>query len=141
MIAMSTVLENSNSFNTVLGFGTLTDEKGKAMHKSSGNFIEFNKGADSIGVDVMRWMYLRQNPADNLLFGFSKADEVRRQIYLMLWNIFKFYIEYSKLDKVKVNIDLKKQRLEKGKMNILDEWILTKLYLLTDSVKKKPNKI
>ena len=140
MIAMSTVLENSNSFNTVLGFGTLTDEKGKAMHKSSGNFIEFNKGADSIGVDVMRWMYLRQNPADNLLFGFSKADEVRRQIYLMLWNIFKFYIEYSKLDKVKVNIDLKKQRLEKGKMNILDEWILTKLYLLTDSVKKSLTK-
>lgn len=136
MIAMSTVLKDSNSFNTILGFGTLTDEKGKAMHKSWGNDIEFNKGADSIGVDVMRWLYLRQNPADNLLFGFSKADQVRRQIYLMLWNIFKFYIEYSKLDKVKVNIDIKKQRREKGKMNILDEWILTKLYLLTDFVKK-----
>lgn len=140
MIAMSTVLEDSNSFNTVLGFGTLTDEKGKPMHKSWGNDIEFNKGADNIGVDVMRWMYLRQNPADNLHFGYSKADQVRRQIYLMLWNIYKFYIEYSKLDKVKVNIDFKQQILGKEKMNILDEWILTKFYLLIDFVEKSLKK-
>ena len=68
MIAMSTVLENANPMKTVLGFATMVDEKGEAFHKSKGNSIEFNDGADKIGVDVMRWMFVRQNPADNLLF-------------------------------------------------------------------------
>jgi isoleucyl-tRNA synthetase len=40
-------------------------------------------------------MFARQNPADNLLFGYKRADEVRRQFYLMFWNTYKFFIEYS----------------------------------------------
>ncbi|NCT40041.1 MAG: class I tRNA ligase family protein, partial [Alphaproteobacteria bacterium] len=82
LIAMSTVLENKESFRNVLGFATLYDEKGKPMHKSSGNMIEFMEGADKIGVDVMRWMYARQNPAENMLFGYKIADEVRRRFHL-----------------------------------------------------------
>ena len=34
MIAMSTVLEDTNSFKTVLGYGTLLAEDGRPMHKS-----------------------------------------------------------------------------------------------------------
>ncbi|MDO8497181.1 MAG: class I tRNA ligase family protein, partial [bacterium] len=102
LIAMSTVLEDTNPFKTVLGFGTLVGEDGKPMHKSWGNSVEFNEGADKIGVDVMRWMYSRQNPADNLPFGYKKADEIRRQFYLILWNTYKYFIEYANQDKFKV---------------------------------------
>ena len=69
LIAMSTVLENKEPTKAILGFATLLDEKGQSMHKSSGNKIEFNEGADKIGVDVMRWLYVRQNPSENLLFA------------------------------------------------------------------------
>src|SRR3989344_2582584 len=99
LVAMSTALENEPPFKTVLGFGTLLGEDGRPMHKSWGNAIEFNEGADKIGVDVMRWMYARQSPEDNMLFGYKHADEVRRQFYLMLWNIYKYFIEYANLDK------------------------------------------
>ena len=34
LIAMSTVLEDTNPMKTVLGFGTMLDEKGEAFHKS-----------------------------------------------------------------------------------------------------------
>ncbi len=123
-IAMSTVLEDRNPFKTVLGYGTLLGEDGRAMHKSWGNSIEFNEGADKIGVDVMRWMYVRQNPADNMLFGYKVADEVRRRFHLKLWNIYNFFITYSNLEGWKPGKDFK---LKQTGLGILDKWILTRM--------------
>ena len=121
LIAMSTVLEKTNSFKTVLGFGTLLGEDGRPMHKSWGNAVEFNEGADKIGVDVMRWMYLSTNPSENLFFGYKKADEVRRKFYLILWNVYKYFIDYSLLEQ----IELKKSKSLNSK-NVLDRWILSR---------------
>lgn len=130
MIAMSTVLKNKEPFKTVLGFATLFDEKGKPMHKSSGNMIDFTQGADQIGVDVMRWLYARQNPADNLLFGYGVADEARRRFHLKLWNVYNFFVTYANLD----GWDPKTPKLhnEVGypnlkTQNVLDRWILARL--------------
>jgi isoleucyl-tRNA synthetase len=132
LIAMATVLENTNPFSRVLGFATLLGEDGRPMHKSWGNAIEFNEGADKIGVDVARWMYSRQNPADNMLFGYKKADEVRRQFYLLLWNIYKFFVEYANLDRFSPP---KSTRNKPKPKNILDQWILSRFYQTVNEVK------
>ena len=124
LIAMSTVLKNTNPFKTVLGFASLTDEKGEEMHKSKGNAIEFNEAANKIGVDVMRWMYLSQNPVNNLLFGYHKADEVRRRFYLTLWNCYKFFVDYANL--ANWNCDKTPKDINK-KLTVLDKWILASL--------------
>jgi len=84
MIAMSTVLEKKTCFKSVLGYGLMLGEDGRPMHKSWGNAIEFNEGADKIGVDVMRWMFAKHNPEQNLLFGYRLADETRRKFHLLL---------------------------------------------------------
>ncbi len=120
VLAMSTVLENSEAFKTCLGFATLLDEHGRPMHKSWGNAIEFNEGADKIGVDVMRFMYAKQNYADNLLFGYKIADETRRTFHLKLWNVYNFFVTYANLD----------SWAPSGKFsskNILDKWIISYL--------------
>ena len=75
-------MEDMNPTKTILGYGTQLGEDGRAMHKSWGNAIEFNEAADKIGVDVIRWMSARQNPADNMLFGYKVADEIRRKFHL-----------------------------------------------------------
>jgi isoleucyl-tRNA synthetase len=129
LIAESTVLENEPPFERVLGYGTQLGEDGRPMHKSWGNAIEFNTGADKIGVDVMRWMFSRHNPADNMLFGYKKADEVRRQFYLMLWNIYKFFVEYANLDKW-----FKQSQNDCHPEGVLDRWILSRLTWLIGSV-------
>jgi len=137
MIAMSTVLEGSEPFKTVLGFATLLGEDGRPMHKSWGNAIEFNEGADKIGVDVMRWMYVRQNPTENLLFGYKVADETRRKFHLMLWNVYNFFVTYANLDCWKPNLKFKINNL---KLTVLDKWIIARLNQtigrVTDSLEK-----
>jgi len=35
-----------------------------------------------MGVDVMRWLYCAHKPENNLLFGYQRADEVRRQFLI-----------------------------------------------------------
>ncbi|MFH0863664.1 MAG: isoleucine--tRNA ligase [Candidatus Gottesmanbacteria bacterium] len=134
LIAQSTILENEIAFKTVLGFGTLIGEDGRPMHKSWGNAIEFNEGADKIGVDVMRWMYTTQNPADNLLFGYHKADEVRRRFHLTLWNIYNFFVTYANADA------WKRKQVTRNTKHVLDKWIISRLNGLiktvTDSLDK-----
>ncbi|MEK7112660.1 MAG: class I tRNA ligase family protein, partial [Patescibacteria group bacterium] len=129
LLAMSTVLENSEPFKTVLGFATLLGEDGRPMHKSWGNAVEFNEGADKIGVDVMRWMYVRQNPTDNLLFGYKVADETRRRFHLKLWNIYNFFVTYANLD----DWQPKEGKINDSELTLLDSWILSRL---SETVKK-----
>ncbi|HKB88231.1 MAG TPA: isoleucine--tRNA ligase [Patescibacteria group bacterium] len=124
LIAMSTVLEDINPMKTVLGYGTLSGADGRPMHKSWGNSIEFNEGADIIGADVMRWMYSRANPADNMLFGYKIADEVRRRFHLKLWNVYNFFVTYANLDGFQ---PLKDQKSKIKSQNVLDQWILARL--------------
>ncbi|MGD8744070.1 MAG: isoleucine--tRNA ligase [Candidatus Woesebacteria bacterium] len=125
LIAMSTVLEDIPPTINILGFATLLAEDGEAMHKSAGNMIEFNEGADKIGVDVMRWMYVTQGITDNLLFGYKRADETRRRFHLKLWNVYSFFVTYANLDGWRPKKNQKGKRIRP--LNILDKWILARL--------------
>ncbi|EKE06122.1 MAG: hypothetical protein ACD_19C00079G0027 [uncultured bacterium] len=130
MIAMSTVLENKNPFKTVLGFATQLGEDGRAMHKSWGNAIEFNEAADKIGSDVMRWMFVRQDPAQNMLFGYKIADETRRQFHLKLWNIYNFFVTYANSD----SWSPASSQATVHSSQILDKWVLIRLNETVKSV-------
>ncbi len=136
LIAMSTVLEKRNSFKTLLGYGAVTGEDGRPMHKSWGNSIEFNEGADKIGVDVMRWMYATADPEQNLLFGYKRADETRRRFHLMLWNIYNFFITYSNIDQWNPGTGKISGQTSNKSKSILDKWILSRLHQTIESVTK-----
>ena len=131
LIAMSTVLEETEPTKAILGFATLFDEKGKPMHKSSGNMIEFSEGADKIGVDVMRWLYARQNPSENLLFGLKVTDEARRRFHIKFWNIYNFFVTYANIDNWTPNASS-----ENKETNVLDRWIMSRLNELIKEVTK-----
>ncbi|MDO8503151.1 MAG: isoleucine--tRNA ligase [bacterium] len=121
LIAMSAVLEDKEPFKTVLGFATLLAEDSRPMHKSSGNAIEFNEAADKIGVDVVRFMYAKQDPSQNLLFGYHLADQTRRSFHLMLWNIYNFFVTYANLD------GFQPAKLPAKDWSVLDKWIMARL--------------
>ncbi len=121
LLAMATVLENMPPFETCFSYALLLGEDGREMHKSWGNAIEFNEAADQMGVDVMRWLYCRQKPENNLLFGFGRADEVRRQFLIPFWNVYSFFVTYANIDEWKPDASAE------GSTSLLDRWILARL--------------
>jgi len=128
LLAMATVLENSPPFLTCFGYATLLAEDGRPMHKSWGNMIEFNEAADRMGVDVMRWLYCAHKPENNLLFGYGRADEVRRRFLLPLWNVYSFLVTYA-------NIDGWQPGGHTAPISgLLDRWILSRLNQLIQAV-------
>ncbi|HEX2755100.1 MAG TPA: class I tRNA ligase family protein [Candidatus Limnocylindrales bacterium] len=96
MLAMSTVLRREPPFKSIFGYALVFGEDGRPMHKSWGNAIEFDEAADRMGVDVMRWMFAKARPEENILFGWHAADEARREL-LVLWNVYAFLVTYARL--------------------------------------------
>ncbi|NJM42714.1 MAG: class I tRNA ligase family protein [Anaerolineae bacterium] len=129
LIAMSTVLEETFPTKAILGFATLLDEKGEAMHKSKGNSIEFSEAADKAGADVMRWLYARQKYDDNLLFGYNNLSEVRRSVLIPLWNVYSFFVQYANADKWEVTSDERRVASDSSlviRHSSLDQWVLAR---------------
>jgi len=125
LLAMATVIENSPPFKTCFSYALLLAEDGREMHKSWGNAIEFNEAADEMGVDVMRWLYCAHKPEKNLLFGYGRADEVRRQFMIPLWNVYDFFVTYANIDEWKPEGAWK--QVEPEAPTLLDRWILARL--------------
>ncbi|MEM2272723.1 MAG: isoleucine--tRNA ligase [Candidatus Bathyarchaeia archaeon] len=129
MLAMSTVMEGEPPFKVCFGHGLVLDEQGREMHKSWGNVIWFDEAVEKIGADLMRWIYCTTRPESNLLFGYKRADEVKKRFILPLWNIYSFFITYANLDewtpKNSVSYDM---------LSPLDKWILSKLNVLIKDV-------
>jgi len=121
LIAMSAALENRAPFKVLLGHGQVRDEKGEEMHKSKGNAIWFDEAAEKMGVDVMRWVYLKTNPENNVNFGYHVATDIRRAFHLRLWNVYAFLVNYARVDKWQPIKD------EIRPEHILDRWIFSKL--------------
>jgi isoleucyl-tRNA synthetase len=125
MLAMSTVLRREPPFRNILGHATVLAEDGRQMHKSWGNAVEFNEGAERIGVDVMRWMFAKARPEDNILFGYNTADEARREL-LILWNVYSFFVTYARLAGWRPERGMDEQVVRAGEWPVLDRWILSR---------------
>jgi isoleucyl-tRNA synthetase len=120
IIVMSAVLEGVAPVKTIFGYALVKDEKGEEMHKSKGNAIWFDEAVEKIGADPMRWLYSRQNPADNLLFGYHNVEEIKKKL-LTLYNTFVFLTTYVKRE------EFPKKDFEASFKNILDKWIVSRL--------------
>ena len=104
LLAMATVMnldteaEGEPPFKSLFSYALMRDEKGEEMHKSKGNAIWFEDAAERMGVDVMRWLFLRATPANNLNFGWNAGDEVKRNFLSTLWNTYAFFVTYANVD-------------------------------------------
>ncbi len=124
LLALSTMMSDGRRpFKTLLGHGLVRDETGHEMHKSLGNSIEFNKAADEMGVDAMRWLYCRQDPAKNLNFGPATVKEVRGKFHIKLWNCYAFFANYARRD----GFDPAAPPVPVSERADIDRWILSDL--------------
>jgi isoleucyl-tRNA synthetase len=129
MLAMSTMMEDIPPFKTLVGYALVKDEKGEEMHKSKGNAIWFDEAADSMGADVMRWIYCRQTLTTNLLFGPTIADQTKRKFFRTWWNVYSFFVQYANAD----GFDPSVPPVPFAERPDIDRWLLTKLNALIAS--------
>ena len=142
LLAMATVIDYSPPFLQNFGYGTLLAEDGRPMHKSWGNAIEFNEAADKMGVDVMRWLFCAHKPETDLIFGYNRGDEVRRQYLIPLWNVYSFFVTYANLDgwmpagaeTLHAFDPAYPEGAAPHSENLLDRWVLSRLNQVVGSV-------
>ncbi len=150
ILAMSTMMVERPPFKYLLGHAQVRDEYGEEMHKSKGNAIPFEGAAETgyeikdpktgkmvrhppMGADVIRWLYCQQNPAQNINFGPGPADELRARFVLKLWNTYKFFCEYARLDQFDPNAP----PVPVAKRPDIDRWILSDLQLLVQTARRE----
>ncbi|MEM2568755.1 MAG: class I tRNA ligase family protein, partial [Candidatus Bathyarchaeia archaeon] len=131
MLAMSTIMEGEPPFKVCFGHGLVLDEQGREMHKSWGNVIWFDDAAETMGADVMRWIYCTTRPELNLLFGYKRAEEAKKRFLIPLWNIYSFFVTYANLDEW-----APKNSVPYEMLTPLDRWILSRLNVLIKGVTK-----
>ncbi len=130
MLTMGTVLEDTASFRNVFSYAMMRDDTGEEMHKSAGNAIWFEDAADRMGVDTMRWVFARVDPAANINFGYGTGDEIRRRFIIPLWNVYSFFVTYANIDQY----DPKTPAPPVSERTELDRWILSELNRLVGDV-------
>ena len=133
LLAMSALMERRAPFRVLLGHAVVRDEKGEEMHKSKGNAIPFEESAEKMGVDVMRWVFCRHNPANNINFGYGPADEIRNRFIFKLWNTYAFFCNYARLDGFDPNTPAVPVRERPD----IDRWILSDLQLLIQTARRE----
>ena len=136
LLAVSTMMVGRSPFKVLKGHGLVMDDMGKPMHKSDGNAIWFDDAAETIGVDVMRWLYAATPPERNVLFGPKHADETRREVILPLWNVYSFFCNLARVDKFDPNV----HTVADEERSVLDRWILSDLHQLIDTAHESYSK-
>ncbi|MFN4258542.1 MAG: isoleucine--tRNA ligase [Gemmataceae bacterium] len=88
-------------------------------------------GYPPMGADEMRWLYCRQNPANNINFGPEPAEELRSKFLLKLWNVYAFFCNYARLD----DFDPNAPQVPLRDRPDIDRWILSDLQLLIQTAR------
>ncbi len=139
MLVMSTVLQNTRPFETVLGFASVLAFDGSLMSKSKGTAIWFAEAVEIIGADPMRWMYAAQAPEQDVLFPpttdqqLQMAEEHPDRVKLTwqqvrttldkLWNVYYFFTTYANIDR----FDPTAHKLPGTQRSAVDRWLLSEL--------------
>jgi isoleucyl-tRNA synthetase len=97
LLALSTMMEGIAPFKALKGYALMRDATGDEMHKSKGNAVWFEDAAEEYGADVLRWMFMAQDPQANLNFDPERLRQIRGKFVNTLWNSFGFYVNYARI--------------------------------------------
>jgi isoleucyl-tRNA synthetase len=144
ILAMSTMMEQRAPMKVLLGHATVLDQWDRPMHKSAGNAIPFEGAADEgyeltdpkgvtqhyppMSSDLIRWLFCRNNPANNIDFGPKPAEELRAKFTLKLWNSYAFFCNYARQERG--GFDPSAPPIPLQERTDLDRWILSDLHKL-----------
>jgi isoleucyl-tRNA synthetase len=130
LLAVSTLLFERSSFQTVLCLGLILDPEGRKMSKSLGNVVDPWDVLETYGADAFRWYFFTaKQPWDNYLFNSKTIGEQVRLFLLQLWNTYGFYALYARANDV--------ADPQAGGESELDRWALSRLAATVETVRDR----
>ena len=136
MLFFGVVLENKVPYQNVLSYSEVRDEKGERMSKTKHNGIPYDDAVSKMGADAMRWLYCLQKSHSTVNFGYNIADQIKREFLLILWNSYSFFIQHANIENWSPSANDK----ELVAINIMDEWIISRLESTIATCTKSLNK-
>ncbi len=130
LLAVSTLLFDRASFESVVCLGLILDPEGQKMSKSRGNVIAPWDVLDRYGADALRWYFFTsKQPWDGYRFSLEAVEEAVRQFLLQLWNTYGFYVLYANAAGVAPSPGPPEPATD------LDRWALSRLHATTAVVR------
>lgn len=131
MHVISVGLFDSHAVDNTLTTGTILAEDGSKMSKSKKNYPDPMVLIDKYGVDSLR-LYLMSSSvmkAENLNFSEKEVGDIRKNVFLIWYNMVKFYDLYS--DGMVVDLEYNTEPKD-----VMDKWVLSRLNHLIQDVTK-----
>ncbi len=121
--------EDKPAFKNAIGSGLIFAEDGQKLSKKLKNYPDPEPTIAKYGADVLR-MYLLSSTSfgEPYLFSEKEMQQLQRNVYLTLWNVYSFFVRYANTHEWKM------EGAEIKSANVLDQWILIRLSLLEVSV-------
>ncbi|MBT3249971.1 MAG: isoleucine--tRNA ligase [Candidatus Pacebacteria bacterium] len=122
-------VKDTNAFKNVIVNGIVLAEDGKKMSKRLQNYPDPTLLINSYGSDSLR-MYLASSPvlkAGNLSFSEKEVSDIRRKVFVIWWNVFKFFKTFAdqSVDVTQAPTDLE---------HVMDKWLLSKTQHLIQNI-------
>jgi len=123
MLFMSTALEGTSPYRTVLAHERVLAGDGREMHKSWGNAVWLDDALEKMGPDVIRHMFASQAITEPIRFTFEAARDVKRR-FLTFWNVYSLFVTYANLDRPPL------QAPDRLPLHVapLEGWLLSRLH-------------
>lgn len=129
---ISTILFNKPAYNQVIVTGFMMAADGQKLSKRLKNYPPVEEVFGNEGADALRLYLLARTQAtetaDYMRFDRSAVVDMQRNVLQTLFNSYKFFDTYSKLDKWSFDSAQDKQGSKQPvSPNLLDQWILARL--------------
>ncbi|MDO4967403.1 MAG: isoleucine--tRNA ligase [Candidatus Saccharibacteria bacterium] len=128
---VNTALFGHNAYKNVITTGTLAGNDGRKMSKSLGNYTDPNELMDKFSADSLRFLLLSSPVLAGEDFALLDKDvsDVARKLS-MVWNVYDFFTTYAEIDGFDSDNAISPSKFE----NILDKWIVSRVYQLRDQI-------
>ncbi len=128
--ALAHLFEPTSSFKNLNVLGHIVDENGEKMSKSKGNVVDPWTVLDKQGADALRWYCYSSSPAgQSKRFSSGLVEEVQRDFFLTLWNVYGFFVLYANLEEPDLS-----SPPPVADRPLIDRWLVARLQELTETV-------
>jgi isoleucyl-tRNA synthetase len=138
LLAESTLLFDKPAYRNVICLGLVLDKDGRKMSKRIGNIIDPTQTFAELGADATRWyFYSAVAPGSDYRVSPDLIRDVVRRFVLTLWNTYKFFCEYARLDGYDPDAAPDGgAAVPAGRRPELDRWCLARLAECVDGVRR-----